>query len=134
MIRMPVEYVICADVGVVVSRCLGTVNTEDLVQHQEDLRADASFQPDYNQLLDFEQAQRLQLDTNGIKVLASRNPFSSGSKRAFVVHPDSPVAYGFMRMYQILTSDHPDELRVQFNDIEAACKWLGVEPDCLKRS
>ena len=36
--------------------------------------------------------------------------------------------YGVMRMFQILTSEYPDELRVHFNDVRGAQEWLGL-PD-----
>jgi len=65
------------------------------------------------------------LTDEGIRLLARRNAFGARAKRAFVVL--SPVMYGMMRMFEILTSDDPDELRVQVDHIAEAYQWVGIK-------
>ncbi len=63
------------------------------------------------------------MTSTGIRVLAERNPFSEGSRRAIVV--DSELSYGMVRMYQLLTDQHAHDLTV-FKDLKKARAWLGL--------
>ena len=121
---MPADYRIDVEQATVFSRASGRLTDDDLQNHQRRLREDPDFRPDLNQLFDFQTVTDLQVTAAGIRILAERNPFGAGARRAFVVA--SQVMYGMLRMFQILTDDHPDELRVQFSDLEAARAWLGL--------
>jgi len=76
-----------------------------------------------SQLADFSKVTKVYLSTDAIHHLAERNPFGLGSKRAFVAPVD--LLYGLVRMFQILTDNHPDELTV-FRDIHEARKYLSL--------
>lgn len=119
---MPAEYRIDEEFGVVLSRASGRLTDSDLLEHQRQLRSDPAFQPDLNQLFDFRDVTDVEVTAAGIHSLAERNPFGSGARRAFVVA--SQAMYGMMRMFQILTDTHPDELRVLFQDLGSANAWL----------
>lgn len=126
---MAVEYQINPKLGFVWSRARGVLTDSDLIDHQEELADDERFSPSFNQLFEFEDVTQMKLTSGGISVLAERNPFGRGSKRAFVVSPELPATFGMMRMFQIMTDEHPDELRVQFDNLEEARRWLGVPED-----
>jgi hypothetical protein len=51
------------------------------------------------------------------------NPFGAGARRAVVVTND--VVFGMARMYQILTDESPDELRI-FRKVDDALQWLWI--------
>jgi hypothetical protein len=123
---VPAEHVVDDSRGIVQSRAWGKLTDDDLLEHQRRVREDPHFQPDLNQLFDFRDVEDVALTAHGIDTLAERNPFGRGAKRAFVIRPGALAMYGLMRMFQTLTSEHPDELRVQFDDIEAAKSWLGM--------
>jgi len=122
------EHYIDEKLGIVFSRAWGVLTDEDLLQHQRRLRVDTSFHPALNQLFDFYDVTAVEVSGLGIRTLADRNPFGAGARRAFVVRRESLALYGLLRMFQALTSEHPDELRVQFEDVSQAQCWLGI-PD-----
>lgn len=82
-----------------------------------------------NQLFDFSDVEKVELTSQGIRLLANRNPFGPGSRRAFIVKPGALAMYGMARMFQILTDQHPDELTVQFDHEQSAKAWLGIPDD-----
>ncbi len=124
---MPAAYCIDPDRRIVFSRAWGVLTDDDLMDHQFRLRSDPAFRPDFNQLFDFLGVTDAQITPEGVRQLARRNAFGHQARRAFVVL--SPLMYGMMRMFEILTSDDPDELRVQVNNIQSAYAWLGIPDD-----
>ena len=125
---MPAEYLIDRTLGVVFSRAWGALTNADLLEHQRRLGQDPEFEPSLHQLFDFEDVTDVKVTALGIRVLAQRTLFGAGARRAFTVSPGAMAMYGLMRMFQILTSEHPDELRVHFDHINGARRWLGI-PD-----
>lgn len=121
---MPASYYISSEFKVVFCRAWGTLTDSDLIELQGQIRDDPDFLPDMNQLFDFSGIEGEELTSDGIRTLADRKLFGTGAKRAFSVQPGSMAMFGMARMFQILTDDHPDELRVQFNDLENARSWL----------
>lgn len=123
---MSCEYKIVPGHCVVLSRASGTLTDADLLGHQKRMASDPRFSPAMNQLFDFQEVTMVELTTEAIMMLAGRNLFGAGSKRAFVVSPGAMDMYGMMRMFEILTDDYPDELRLQFNNLKEARCWLGL--------
>ena len=123
---MPAEYHIDREANAVYSRAWGTLTDSDLLEHQRLITNDPAFTPDLHQLFDLREVTKVALTSEGIRLLASRDPFGVGSRRAFVVTPGATAVFGMMRMFQILTNEHPDELRVQFDHIGKARSWLGL--------
>jgi hypothetical protein len=123
---MPAEYHIDRELGVVLSTAWGTLSDSDLLEHGRLITNDPSFTPDLNQLFDLTEVTEIALTPEGIRLLASRDPFGAGAKRAFVVAPGEMAVFGMMRMFQILTNEHHDELRLEFDHIGKARSWLGL--------
>jgi hypothetical protein len=125
---MPVDHMVNRELGVVSSRAWGVLTDGDLLEQQRGLGQDPEFEPNLNQLFDFRDVTDVQVTANGIRVLAERDPFHEDARRAFIIHPGALVMFGLMRMFENLTTDYPDELRVQFDHIKTAREWLGL-PD-----
>mgnify|MGYP005841770073 CR=1 FL=1 len=123
---MPVAYKIDSQFRVVFCRAWDVLTDSDLLECQRQISEDPDFAPDMNQLFDFSDVKSVELTSSGIRTLAYRNPFGSNAKRAFSVEPGAMAMFGMMRMFEILTGEHPDELRVQFNDLKSARAWLGL--------
>jgi hypothetical protein len=123
---MPAEYYIDNELIALFSKAWGTLSDLDLREHQRLITNDPAFTPDLHQLFDFREVTAVALTSEGIRLLASRDPFGVGAKRAFVVAPGAMAVFGMMRMFQILTDEHRDELRVQFDHIGTARSWLGL--------
>ena len=123
---MPAEYLIDETLGVVFSRSWGILTNIDLLEHQRRLGQDPQFKPGLSQLFDFREVTDVEVTAAGIQILADRTIFGAGARRAFIVHPGAMAMFGVMRMFQTLISDHPDELRVQFDHINKARQWIGI--------
>jgi len=120
---MPAEYKIDTSSGVVFSLAQGVLTENDAYSHQDKLRKDPDFDPSFSQLFDFVNVGQVLLSTEAIHHLAERNPFGLGSKRAFVAPSD--LMYGLSRMFQVLITDHQNELSV-FRDMQEAHKYLSL--------
>lgn len=120
---MPADFQIAAEYNVVVSRGWGRLSDDDLIAHQGQLAGNPQFQPDYNQLFNFMDVQDIAITPGGIHRFATLDPFGRTSRRAFVVLKSA--MYGFALMAEIVLAKDP-ALRVQFDDIEKACGWLGI--------
>ena len=102
----------------------GILTDQDAYSHQDNLRNDPEFDPGYSQFFNFIKVTKAELSTDAIHRLAEKNPFGLGSKRAFVAPSD--MMFGLSRMFQVLITDHKDELTV-FRDIDDARKYLSIE-------
>jgi len=120
---MPAEYKIDKILEVVFSAAHGIITDKEAYSHQDKLRNDPDFSPGFSQFFDFTLITGAELSIDAIHHLAERNPFGLGSKRAFVAPSD--LMYGLSRMFQVLTSDHSDELTV-FRDMDEARKYLSL--------
>jgi hypothetical protein len=123
---MPAEYHIDKELNTLFSKAWGTLSDSDLLEHQQLITNDPAFTPELNQLFDFRVVTKVALTSDGIRLLASRDPFEGGAKRAFTVAPGAMAVFGMLRMFQIMTDEYPDELRVQFDHIGEARSWLGL--------
>lgn len=123
---MPADYHIDIALSEVFSKAWGTLSDSDLLEQQRLIKNDPAFSPEFNQLFDFMEVTQVSLTSEGIQLLASRAVFGMGAKRAFVITPGAMAVFGMMRMFQILTDDYADELRVQFDHIDEARSWLGM--------
>lgn len=64
--------------------------------------------------------------STGIRNLAERNLFAKGAKRVFVVARDKEALFGMLRMLEIYLDRHPVQIRVQYERIGDARRWLGL--------
>jgi len=123
---MPAEYHIDKELNALFSKAWGTLSDSDLLEHQRLITNDPAFTPDLHQLFDLRAVTKVALTSEGFQLLASRDPFGVGSRRAFVVAPGATGVFGMMRIFQIMIDEHPEELRVQFDHIGEARSWLGL--------
>ena len=83
---MPADYRIDLTRECVFSNANGLVTDEDILSHQRRLAADPDFRSHLNQLADFRDIDRIDISANAVGILARRNPFSTGSRRALLTH------------------------------------------------
>ncbi len=125
---MPVDHQINRELGIVFSRAWGVLTDDDLLEQQRCLGQNPEFKPSLKQLFDFREVTDVQVTGHGIRALAERDQFHQDVRRAFVIHPGAQLMFGLMRMFESLTTEFPDELRVQFDHMRKAREWLGL-PD-----
>lgn len=125
---MPCSYVIDMQKRLVITTAWDRVTFAEARGHQDQLKVDPSFNPDFNQLIDASAVTSIDATVAEIKRLAGRPIFSSTSRRAFLA--TSPDVFGVGRLMgaHLEMGRVPQHVRV-FYDLAAALKWLGLEAD-----
>lgn len=124
---MPVKYVIDKERRPVISTAWGRVTFAEARAHQERLRGDPDFHPEFNQFLDATAVTALDISSEEAKTIGRNSPhFSASSRRAWVAA--SALLFGMGRMIGIYRemAGGAEQFRV-FNDREQALKWLGLD-------
>lgn len=119
---MPGSYTILPAARLVYSRAWGVFTDAELMAHVNSLRSDPRFEPSFRQLADFRDVTELEVSAEGVRTVATLNPYGRGARRAIVT--SQPVAYGMARMYELLGYDSEDQVKVT-RDLAEARAWLG---------
>ena len=127
---MPARYRIYQDEAFVYSEAYGDLRGEELLAHAKALAVDPAFSPSYAQLADFRAVVRFGPSPAEIRAHAAANPFNSHAKRVALVV--TPLAFGTLRMYQLLTNTEDTVGLVTAIEAEA---WAHVarEPSVLSQ-
>jgi hypothetical protein len=125
---MPCSYVIDKEKRLVISSAWNRVTFAEVVQHQDQLKTDPAFDPDFNQLVDATAVTGVDASMDEVKRAASRRIFSSRARRAFVA--TSPEVFGVGRLLgaHMGMGSVPQQVNV-FYDMPSALKWLGLDED-----
>lgn len=125
---MPCSYVIDTDKRLVISTARDCITFAEVMEHQDQLRADPAFNPDFNQLVDASAVTRVDATLDEVKRVASRRIFSSSSRRAFVA--TNPDVFGVGRLLgaHLGMGRIPQQVSV-FYDMPSALEWLGLKED-----
>ena len=124
---MPLTFELHAEEGYHIARITGRVSSDELIRGWESFLYGDEWQPGLNELTDLREADLSALDHTGMTQLAaatSRAYIKRGVKHVRVaVCLSDELPYGLTRMYEVMTEDAPEELRI-FNDFEAAREWV----------
>ncbi len=121
---MPVDHKIDTSKKMVFSMAYGNLTDQDVYTNLERLRNDPDFDPSFSQLVDCTNVTNIDdMSTEAIYTLAEKNSFGLGSQRAFVA-PSNPE-YNTFRIYELLTTVHPDVV-VVFKNMEEAYEFLNL--------
>jgi len=123
---MPVQYRVDRAGRMVFSRAWGTLTVEDLLQHQNELRADPLVQPGFNQIFDLRDVTHHEISASDVRRLALYSPFDATSRRAIVATTERE--FGLARMGEMILGGRSGTIRV-FRDYHEACRWLGIDAD-----
>ena len=103
----------------------GFVDDEDLRTAYDALLASGEFDPAMDVVSDLSEVTRYDVSAEGLRELARTfapyNAAMAGARLAIVAPKD--VIYGMARMFEILRSDAPQEIRI-FRDLEEAREWI----------
>lgn len=124
---MPVQYVIDKQRRLVITSAWDRVTFAEATAHQQRLRDDPDFLPEFNQFLDATAVTALDISSAEAHTIARNSPhFSASSRRAWV--SPNPFLFGMGRMIGIYreVAGGAEQFRV-FNDREQALKWLGLD-------
>ncbi len=121
---MPLTYRIDKSLKTVFSKGEGVVTSRELIDFQWALLRDPNFEPSFNHLLDGTAITEFDLPADDFLSVASRDPFGTRSRRAYVIS-DGLIGHGMFRMGQSLRDAEPGDSEL-FHDIAEARKWLGL--------
>ena len=125
---MPCSYVIDKEKRLVISTAWGRVTLAEVMNHQDQLRADPAFDPNFNQLVDATAVDGIDASVEEVKRAANRRIFSTSALRAFVA--TNPEVFGIGRLLgaHLAMGRVPQQVHV-FYDLPSALKWLGLDHD-----
>jgi hypothetical protein len=107
----------------VITRIWGAATDDDVVGHNQRLRADPLFDPTFRQLADMSGVSEILVNTSTIEVVSRGQLFVPGTRRAFVASDDA--VFGLLRKYELHAESLGQTIRV-FRDIKLAEAWLGL--------
>lgn len=120
---MPCAYVVDKADSLVLTTGWDVLTLDEAMAHQDQLRADPAFSPEYSQLIDLTRVTSIPMDVEQVRQIGQRKVFGPGSFRAFV--GSSLVAYGLLRMLQAFREAEGGEEQITvFHDIPSALRWL----------
>ena len=115
------EFAVDVKHRVVIVKFGKSLKREDIEHYVQQLRANASFDPTFSEIVDLTRVEGVSLSGEDILRLADHiDPFSSGSYRAFITKDAAQTHLA--RMYQI-SRMAGDKIR-SFPSMEEAEKWI----------
>lgn len=121
--RVPATYDIDSKQKLVTSRLWGAVTEDEVRDHNQRLRTDPAFHPDYRQLVDMTGITEVIVGTELINETSLDQFFNPGTPRAFVASTDA--TFGMARMFALQSEGLGQTIEV-FRDIRRAEQWLGL--------
>lgn len=118
---MPARHVVELEGRLVYTTFSGIVTLDDVVRLIASLRADPQFDSEFSEIVDLSNASDVRLGYDEFKRLEELDPFSEGSKRAFVI-PTNPAVYGVTRMYHLIQNEDPS-IKI-FRSEQEAREWI----------
>jgi hypothetical protein len=125
---MPCSYVIDKEKRLVISSAWDRVTFAEMMNHQDQLKADPAFNQDFNQLVDATAVTGLDASIDEIKRIANRRIFSSTALRAFVATRPDIFGVGRLLGAHLEMGRVPQQVHI-FYDMPSALKWLGLDKD-----
>jgi hypothetical protein len=120
---MAVSYRIDPGAGVVFSVCEGRLTNEQLLAHQQRLAADPDVRPTMNHLMDMRGVTEVAFTAFGVRSVAARRVFASGSRTAIIRR--SAPSHGYLEMFRTLRRQRGEDVEM-FSTVEDAHRWLGL--------
>lgn len=125
---MPIRYVIDKKRRLVITAGWGRVIFAQMKAHQDQLISDPEFDPSFNQLIDATGTVALDISTEEAQIMASRQVFSSSSKRAFLA--TNPTVFGMGRLMEAYHEiANVREQVCVFSDLALTLQWFGLAED-----
>jgi hypothetical protein len=120
---MPASYEIDPSRRLVITRLEDPVTEDEVNDHNQRLRTDPAFNPDYRQLVDMTGLTEIVVSTRMINQTSLDHFFNPGTLRAFVASSDA--IFGMSRKFALQAEGAGQTIHV-FRDLRKAEEWLGV--------
>jgi hypothetical protein len=119
---MPSSYVIDKERKLVITTAWGDCNADDVLEFRKQVLRDRDFDPSFSQLADFTGVTKVDVSPDEVRMLATKSPFSTQSRRALVA--DNQVIFGLSKMFGILRNLRGEKLIRVFRTRSEALDWL----------
>lgn len=119
---MPAFYKIDTQRKLVMTTGSGVLTLADSLAHQDRLRNDVEFSPEFSQLMDLTHVAEVALSADDISTLAKTAIFSPDSRRAILV--DSDLKYGLARMFETFRDMRGEKGIRIFRNLDDALAWV----------
>jgi hypothetical protein len=121
-----ISFNVDADKRLRIATFEGIVTEPILFSSYQDLLSDPAYDPTLNDLADMRAVERMEVRRPAVLQLVAMfsSPDAIAATKLAIVAPSSHV-FGMARMYEILSSDTPEQI-VVFRDYDEAERWLGV--------
>ena len=130
---MPITYTIRKNEGVVVSRHLGEVSDQELLDTYRQLYNDPDYQPSFNKVVDLRTTKSTGRSPDALRDIAQliKSRYATTYERAktAIIAPRD-LSFGLARMYQVFSEDTPQETMV-FREVQQALDWLHLSGNIL---
>jgi hypothetical protein len=120
---VPSSYTIDPERRLVITRVWGAATDDDVIGHNQRLRTDPLFDPNFRQLADMSGVTEILVNTGTIEMVSRGQLFVPGTQRAFVASEDA--VFGLLRKYELHAESLGQAVRV-FRDRKLAEAWLGL--------
>lgn len=114
------------ELGARVATFSGTVDDAELLGAYRSLLASPDYDPRVNDLVDMRPVTRFDVTGDAIRDLVRAfSPLDAAMVQTrLAIVAGSDLVFGMARMYELLRSDTPEDIRV-FRDMDVARAWLG---------
>jgi hypothetical protein len=119
---MPSSYVIDKERKLVITTAWGDCKADDVLEFRKQVLRDRDFDPSFSQLADFTGVTKVDVSPDEVRMLATKSPFSTQSRRALVA--DNQVIFGLSKMFGILRNLRGEKLIRVFRTRSEALDWL----------
>ena len=119
---MPSSYVIDKERKLVITTAWGDCSADDVLEFRKQVLKDRDFDPSFSQLADFTGVTKVDVSPDEVRMLATKSPFSTQSRRALVA--DNQVIFGLSKMFGILRNLRGEKLIRVFRTRNEALDWL----------
>ncbi len=130
---MPLSYKIHADLGLIVTRYVGVVTTDEFVEMFQSIMGDPEHRHGFSVLADLQELEDFKASGDALRRASELiRRFYGGrseSMRTAAIAPRDSV-YGLARMYSAYTDPDSEKVNV-FRDADEAMQSLGLEPVSL---
>lgn len=131
---MAILHKIYEEYGIVVSTLVRAISDDDLVTAYQELYENERWKPGFNEIVDLRRADMEGVTGEGLRRLSAMvdhyvHGRSEGFKTAIVASDDLP--YGLARMYDAISTDSPENVRV-FKELDEALDWIGIDGSLLE--
>lgn len=129
----PITHTIHEDLQLLVCTWNGAVTDAEMLAGYRRAYADRRWAPGFNEVTDLRRAELRAVTVDGLRavhvLVAESMTGFTGAFRTAVLAP-TDLTFGLSRMYELMSADSPESVRV-CRDVDDAAAWVGIPAQVL---